>query len=295
MAEFNQFPCSQSDLVSGSSPCGDVNIGAPEKIFLTSLDFHFDTITLAKTEASHTAGIASEDIFPIPLVEEYSNDSEEDTYYTSNVTSLQTFIREGKKAFSLMIKFNPSLHARLRAGVNGRAMRMYWVDSTKNIVGTSPDGIVFKGWKSGTLRVEKWQPSDGSNLSFTKIKFVAESTVETEDKIAIFPVDWDVKALNGIIPASLTVVGTPNATTLVVDVATSDSGTAIEGLLVGDFSFIEAAGTAETITVAAESATIPGRYTLTAVAFVTGTINLDGVVTLVGENYKGTATAVTIA
>jgi hypothetical protein len=195
---------------------------------------------------------------------------------------------------SLMIKFNPSLHARLRAGVNGRSMRMYWVDSTKNVVGTSPDGVVFKGWKSGTLRVEKWQPSDGSNLSFTKIKFVAQSTVETEDQIAIFPVDWDIKELNGIIPASLTVVGTPNATALVVDVAASDSGTPIEGLLVGDFTFIEAAGTPETITVCEESATIPGRYTLTAAAFVTGTINLDGVVTLAGENYKGTAKAVTI-
>lgn len=296
MANYNQFFCSTNDLVSGSDPNCDVQIGAPEKLIFTPLDFSFATIALAQDIANWNTAIAAEEVFPLPLVEEYTNDSEDDTYYTSNVTSLQAFVREGKQAMTYMIKFNPSLHARLRSGMNGKAMRLITVDATNKVVGTSPDGVIFQGWKSGTLRVEKWRPSDGSNLSFTVIKFVAESTEETDDNVSVFQGDAGLKALNGIIPASLSVVGTPTATEIVVGIATADGGTPIEGITEEtDFLVYKADGvTTEAVTGVAESATIPAQYTLTGAAFETlGTVNLNGVVSLANENYSGTAVVVT--
>jgi len=296
MANYNQFSCSEADLTTGISAKCDVNIGATEKLIFTSEDFEIDTIANAKLEATYLAGIAAQTVFPLPLIEESSNESEDDTYYTSSITSLKTFIREGKPGFKYMIKFEPNLHARLRSGMNGKRMRLIQVDSTNNVIGMTPDGIVFKGWISGTLRVEKWQQSDGSNLSFSVITFVAESALESNDQIAVFPVTWNIKGLNGVQPASLEVFSA-SATSVVVDVMGAMDGVAIEGLdNPSQFKLLKASdGTAQTITTVTESATIPGRYTLAGTGLVTGTVNLDGVITLAGDYFKGTSVTVTVS
>lgn len=296
MANYNQFSCSEADLTTGVAPKCDVNIGATEKLIFTTEDFEVDTIVDAKLEATWLAGVAAQTVFPLPLVEESSNESEDDTYYTSPITSLKTFIREGKPGFKYMIKFEPNLHARLRAGMNGKRMRLVQVDSTNNVIGTTPDGVVFKGWVSGTLRVEKWMQSDGSNLSFTVITFVAESALESNDQIAVFQVNWNIKGMNGIQPAALEVVSA-SATEVVVDVMGAMDGAAIEGLtLPAEFVFTKTSdGTAQTISSVTESLTIPGRYTLAGTGLVSGPLNLDGVITLAGEYFKGTAVTVTIS
>ena len=294
MADYNRFTCSETNLTTGTSPRCDVQIGAAEKLFLATEAHEFETITEAMTESEWTADIIAKTLFPLPLVEEFSNESEEDTYYTSPVTSLRTFIREGKHGFKFMTKFIPDLHARLRSGVNGKTMRLIQVDAVNNVIGTK-DGVKFKGWKSGTLRVEKWQPSDGSNLAFTVITFMSESAFETNENIATFKVDWNIKGLNGVQRAALEVVGTPSATEIVVDVLNNEDGSAIEGLtLPAEFELLKADGTTQTITTVTESSTIPGRYTLAGTALVTGTLSLKDVVTVGSEYYEGIAATVTI-
>jgi hypothetical protein len=296
MADYNRFELSDANLTTGISPRADVQIGAAEKIFLTDEAFEFDTISSAQTLADWVSAITAKTLFPLPLVEEFSNESEEDTYYTSPITSLRTFVREGKHGFKYMIKFNPALHARLRAGINGKTMRLIQVDAVNNVIGTK-DVLKFKGWSSGTLRVEKWKPSDGSNLSFTIITFMSESAFETNENIATFKVDWNIKGLNGVQQAAIEVVGTPTATEIIVDVLNNEDGSAIEGLtLPAEFELLKASdSSAQTISSVTESTTIPGRYTLAGTALVTGTINLADVVTVGSEYYEGIAATVTIA
>jgi len=290
---YNQFSCSSADVITGITPGCDIQIGAPEKLFFTNVDFQFDTETLAKTESQWGIDIAAQDILPSPLVEEFDDNSEDDTYYVSPITSLATFIREGKADFTFRFKYDPCLDKRLR-GLNGQQKRLIWVDASNNVVGTSPDDTVFKGIISGTLRVQKWKMSTGDNISFTEIRFAAESNYERSDQVAAYKADFNIKGLNGIQPATLTEVSS-SATEIVVDVTTSCGGIAIEGLTDSDFVFYEGSTTTEeAITGAVESATIPGRYTLSGAAFVTGTLNLRDVVTLSGSYYKGTALAITI-
>jgi hypothetical protein len=298
---YNQLAnCSTADVITGVSPNCDVQIGSIEKVIFAKETQEFATQTLAETEPSWGTAIAAKTLFPLPLIEEFEDNSEDDVYYTSPITSLETFIREGKANFTFKYKFDPCLHKRLR-GFNGQRLRMYMIDASNNILGTSPDNTVFKGFVSGTLRVQKWTPSTGDSLSFTVVKFVIESGVEYNDQIAAISVDWNVKGLNGVQPASLAVVGTPTATTIIVDVAEACSGVPIEGITeLTDFTVLEAdLTTREDVTVIAESATIPGRYTLTGVAFESlGTVNLingSAVVTLVDQYYQGTAVTITFA
>ena len=294
---YNQFSCATNDVITGISAGCDVQIGAIEKVIFAKESQEFATQTAAETEAEWGTAIAAKALLPLPLIEEFEDNSEDDVYYTSPITSLETFIREGKANFTFKYKFDPCLHKRLR-GFNGQRLRMYMIDGSNNVLGTSPDDTVFKGFVSGTLRVQKWTPSTGDNLSFTVVKFVIESGVEYNDQIAVISVDWNIKDLNGVQPATLTVIGTPSAESIVVDVAESCSGVAIEGITeVTDFEVLEADGTTEEpVTVVAESATVPGRYTLTGVAFESGgTVNLDGVITLTGDYYQGTAADLTFS
>lgn len=292
---YNVFECDSNGVITGISPNCEVIIGAPEKIFLTKEGFSFASEADAKNETKWNDAIEAEDILPLPLIEEFTDNSEDDTYYVSPITNIATFIREGKTDFTFMFKFDPCLYKRLR-GLNGKRMRLMYADSGNNVIASSPDGVKFQGVVSATLRVQKWISSTGDNLSFIPVRFVVESSTERNDQIAAFNVSWNIKGLNGIQPASLTVVSA-SATSIVVDVAQSCDGVAIEGITTpAEFSLIKASdSSAQTITTVTESGTIPGRYTLAGTGLVTGSVNIAGVLSLAGSFYKGTAATVTIA
>lgn len=283
---YNQFPCSTAELLSGVSKNCEIQVGVARKLFFTDETFQFATQSAAQdSSAALVAGIVARTVYPLPYVEEFSNDSEDDTYFTG-LSSVEYFVKEGKHSFTYKIKFEPGLHARLRTGLNGKVKRLLWTDSEKNLVGTSPDDTVMQGWLSGTIRVQKWEPSDGSNIAFTTIKFVAESTVETNDELAIVPITWNINGIEGVQPLQMTQVS-GSATEYVVDIAGLDDGVAVEGITSeSDFIYLKADGTTEeALTGVAESATVPGRYTFSAAAFTTGgTFGSRNVLTL-GNSY----------
>jgi len=292
---YNVFTKPNLEVLTGVSVNSDVQIGAPEKMFFTPESFSFANKAAAILQATWTAGIVSQDILPIPFVEEYTDNSEKTTYYVSPITKIATKVREGKFDITFKIKFDPALYIRLRA-LNGTQMRMLWVDGSNHVVGTSPDGTAVKGVLSGTIEVEMWETSTGDNLSFIPIRFVAESSTERNDQVAIFDVAWNIKGLNGVQPVTIATSG-PSASALTVDITITDDAVPLEGLtLTTQFSALKASdGAALTITEVTPSTTIPGRYALAITSNVTGTINLAGVVALGTQFYKGTATAYTVS
>jgi len=292
---YNVFTKPNLEVLTGVSVNSDVQIGAPEKMFFTPENFQFTNKAAAILQATWTAGIVSQDILPMPFVEEYTDNSEKTTYYVSPITKIATKVREGKFDITFKIKFDPALYIRLRA-LNETQMRMLWVDGSNHVVGTSPDGTVVKGILSGTIEVEQWETSTGDNLSFIPVRFVSESSTERNDQVAIFDVAWNIKGLNGVQPVTIVTSG-PSASALTVDITITDDAVPLEGLtLVTQFTALKASdGSALTITGVTPSTTIPGRYALAITSNVTGTINLAGVVALGSQYYKGTATAYTVA
>lgn len=295
MTVYNAFDnCGTPTAATGVKCIPD--IGAPAKPFLTTADFEIDTLANAQLMATHTAGIAAQTVFPLPLIDELSDNSEDDERYTAPITKLQRKISKGKTIHQYMFPFDPSLHSRLQA-FDGATMRYYYADMNNNLTGTSPDGVIFKGFEV-TVDLGKWTVSDGGGTpSHTPIIITYVNNDERESDIAIVPVEFNIKGLNGVLPANLSVVSA-SGTSIVVDVAVGNS--ALTGLTeTTQFLYLQADGeTQEAVTVVAESASIPGRYTLTGAAFVTGgTLNLgtpsDPIVTLGTAYYKGTAETVT--
>lgn len=293
---YNQFTCDATGAITGWSNNCDTDISATAKLFITDYDFQFDTEADAKSSTAWANAIIAKQIYPLPEVAETDDNSEDDVYWTSGVTSNQRKVRQGKSIQKHRIIFDPCLHKRLQY-FNGRSVRIIQVDNNNNVIGTSSDGTIFQGLAVSTFNVDKWMASTGDTPAFTPIHIAYESTDEREKYIAVYKPEFNIKALNGVIPATLSVVGTPTSTELVVDVVGACDAVGVSGLLVANFIFLQADGTTEvTISTATESSTIPGRYTLAATAFTTlGTINLDGVVTVGNEYYQGTAVTVTIS
>jgi len=296
---YNVFTKPNLEVLTGVSVNSDVQIGAPEKMFFTPENFSFANKAAAILQATWTAGIVAQDILPIPFVEEYTDNSEKTTYYVSPITKIATKVREGKFDITFKIKFDPALYIRLRA-LNGTQMRMLWVDGSNHVVGTSPDGTAVKGILSGTIEVEMWETSTGDNLSFIPVRFVAESSTERNDQVAIFDVAWNIKGLNGVQPVTITPV-TSIATLITVDITITDDAVPLEGLTAAtQFSLLKASdGTAQTIATVTPSATIPGRYALAGTGLVTGTLSLANAVTAslttqVGSQFYKATTPATI-
>jgi len=270
------------------------DLAAPVKPFLTTEGFEYATQTDADTLATVMAGIVAQTVFPLPIIQEMSDNSEEDTKYTSPINSLQRTVRKGKTIHQYAFVYNPALNNRLQA-LDGSTMRYYYIDNNNNQIGTSPDDVVFKGFEC-YVNVDKWKDSDGSNPAFTYVTITFVSNVEREEQAAVFEATYNPKSINGVLPATLSEVGTSNATTVTVNVISKDTGVGISGLVVGDFIFLQDSdGLEETITTAVEDAGIAGKYVLSGAAFETGTVNLRDVVTIGTQTYEGTALAITIA
>lgn len=295
----NAFDCGGNKTAATGVKCIP-DIGAPAKAFLTVLDLEYATVDEANDIEKQNENVAALKAFPLPLIDEYSDNSEEDSRYTSPITKLQRKTSLGKTIHQYMLPFDPVLHANLQA-FDGSNMRYYYADVNNNMTGTQPSGTTK--WKGFEVRVDlgKWTtPADGDSVAHTPITITYVSNLEREKDIAIFPTDMNIKGVDGVFAANLEVVGTPTATEIVVNVKCGN--TPITGLtLPTEFFFLEADGiTEEVISGVAESATIPGQYTLTATAFTTlGTLTLgtasNPVVTIGTAYYMSDAITITIA
>jgi hypothetical protein len=295
MAEFNQFTCTANGEITGISENCNKVIAPTAKLLLTTYDFEIASADLANTKATYTTAIEAETMFPLPLIEQTDNNSEEPVYFTSDITGKQTKVRESKQNHTHRIMFNACLHKRLKNGFDGATMRVIEVDNNEVLIGTTPDNIKFIG-QEVLVSVDDWVPAAGDTPAFTPIRLNFNVNEERQRNIATVESDFGALELNGVQPATLATVGTPNATTIVVDVKTACDGVGINGLLVGDFIFLESDGiTEEVISTATPDGTIDGRYTLSATAFTNdGNLNLRDVVNVGEAYYKGTAITITI-
>jgi len=191
---------------------------------------------------------------------------------------------QGKYKWRVMISQNLCLHKAMFTH-SGKGDRVFIWDRKNFLIGTEMTSGNIRGFKMSLLNTEKLKIGDGSVASYTPVYLVLKDHLEL-DKNGIM-IDGDlVNELNAIVDVTLTKVGTESASTIVVDVALSCDDSPLSGLVAADFLLLTAAGAAQTKT-AAESATVPGRYTLTAsTSFVDGTLSLVPAASISVEAYE---------
>lgn len=287
---YNSFnKCGAANANTGVACTPD--IGAPLKPFLTKEDFEYSTQTDADTLATVNAAIVAQNVFPLPEIDEFGDNSEEDTKYTSPINSVQRTTKKGKTVHQYSFVLNPSLNNRIQA-LDGTTMRYYYIDTNGHQIGTSPDEVKFKGFKV-YVNVDKWKDSTGDNPAFAMITLTFINNIERDGELAVFEATYDPLDINGVLPAVVTSAGAAGATSIPITVTDKDTGLVITGLETANFIFLQDSdGAEETITSSPESPS--GTYTLAGVAFETGKVGLRDVVTVAGKFYESNQLAVTI-
>jgi hypothetical protein len=209
-----------------------------------------------------------ERIYLWPNFSSFENISEEATYQDTPLSYKK--VRDGNYRFRFGISENMCIH---KAMYTHRASsgRVIIVDIENQMIGTKNSAGDFMGLTINGLNTEKFKFNDGSVATESPILVALANNKELDKDGALIEADF-VGTLNRLVDVELTVVGTPSATTIVVDVKVKCDGTPLNGLVVGDFILLKNDGTSQTITSLAE---VDGRYTLSGTGWVSGSLDLD--------------------
>jgi len=215
---------------------------------------------------------AAERIYLWPEFKSFENISQEAVYEDTPLAYLP--VRDGNYRFKIGIRQNMCTH---KAMYTHRASsgRVIFIDSENQLILTEAANGDGMGLSMQLLHTEKLLFNDGS-ISTKSMFVVALQNNKELDRNGMLTVLDSWNQITQLVDVKLRLIGTPTATTIVVDAAPEcDSSTPLPGLVVADFSLIDnATGTAHTITTAVEDPLVPGRYTLTGVAYVASKLKL---------------------
>jgi hypothetical protein len=263
--EYNILSCGSSQSNTGSKQCIE-NFQDFSKFIITPLTFEFATQAAAELLANWTTAInaaAGSRIYPFPTILE-KEDLSEATLYKTFTSGIQKKIREGKRGYRFTVQVPLCVHQALRT-FNGYNGRFIGIDNNGRILGTSPDGAKFKGWKLDTFEVEKIMIPSGDDICKTTIYVLFSDTTEFDDYGASFrPADlvssWNPLDLDGLQDVTLAITDS-SATGATLTVTTTCDLIPVVGLVLADLVMTDDAGGAETITGATDNS--DGTYTLT--------------------------------
>lgn len=247
----------------------------PVGMITTPKDFKIPAATLSDPAALLTflqdalLAPAGERIYYWPEFKTVENISQEAVYEDSVLAYLP--VRDGNYRWRFGIRENLCLHKAMytHRASSGRAII---IDSENQLLLSETaegDGV---GFSIQLLHTEKLIFNDGSVATKSPIVLALSNNKELDKSGIIIPFD-NFAELYRIVDIKLKVVGSSSATTIVVDAAAECDATPLAGLVKDDFLLLTAAGVAQVITTAVEDPNIPGRYTLTGAAFVSGTLS----------------------
>jgi hypothetical protein len=261
----------------------------PAGLYFSPLSYQIDTLAEAGDDANWITDIVAGSVTFIHGVQEVENLTEEDLVYTAT-SQKKTFMLPGLISLKFSVNASVDQHKALKT-YNGKSGRMGFYDKANNILGTSPDGTIFKGYKMSYIRVSDLIIPTDATPAFTIIEVQFANNAELNETLHVIRPykgaaadNWYPFDLPNLSQVLVTQVGTIATNEVVFDVsvyAPSDTDNAgdpvaagaIEGLDVTTFlntRFTDGAGVILTPLTMVESTTIPGRYTATFTVIVAG-------------------------
>ncbi len=209
-----------------------------------------------------------------PFFFTFENNSQETTFQETPLG--RRVVIDGQYRFNFGISENICLHKAMFSHRTSQG-RVFLIDSDNQILGTLDTDGNFLGFTISMIHTGKFAFNDGSVVTTSPIYVDLLDNTELDRDGEILSGDIG-KVINQVIrlaDAELAIVGTPSATTIVVDVYAECDGTPISGLVTGDFTLTDDDNGASHAFTAAESSTVPGRYTLTGTSFEDSHLDID--------------------
>ena len=255
---YNASTCSASKGNTGLSECLD-DFGYDFMVIHTPTTYEIDTESNAKLEATWLTAINAKNNSPFPAFDVVEDTSEDDVVQELP-SGVKFQVREGKYggkgSFRVALCDLPALRT-----YNNLKGRIFIVTSDGAILGTSPDGIKFKGFLLSEFKVGKLGQTDGTTERMVSLDYQLSVPAEIADFPASFTPTWNAAALVGIKDVTVA-IDSSAAATVVVSVKGNCDDEGVEGLVETDFSFTDDTPTSE---LPADSFTdnADGTYTFT--------------------------------
>jgi len=218
-------------------------------------------------------------------------DNSEQAVYENTPLAVMA-VRDGRYNFRFEIKENLCLH---KAMFTHRAIsgRVFFIDVENQIIGTLDSDGNLIGFSIMLLNTEKMMISNGTVSTKSPVTIVLRDNLELDRDGALVDAPF-INTLARLTDVTLTIVGSPTASSLVVDVKATCDDTPVNGLVLADFVLTKNDGMAQT-TPPASSVEVNGRYTISKVggtAWVDGFLNLVSATALSVEGYESTGPVV---
>lgn len=290
--------CSTTKKNTGRPDC-EANYGFVQGVILSPRGTQIATKTLVQTEATWTAlfnAALSGRSFPINPSLNYLQAIEptnDDPVFEEGLNGAQFKVRDGNRRFKFVFGNIPDSWKDGPRSLENSLWDAWLIMSNDYIRSYTPDGTKRQGFKAkvhggnttfaaNSNEIEKYtfyvdilDPSKMGDLA------VADECTETTG-------DFFATDLDGLIDCDITVVSQTTAQ-VIIDVKTENGETGVPDLVTADFVILNSAG-AEVSLTAAESATIPGRYTLTATLTAgTYSVNLRNQPAMTTKGYESNA------
>lgn len=253
-------------------------LGRIIKMVLTPTDFTFSTQSEAETETNWQDAIeaVSSRIYPLPFVWE-NEDQSEDAVYQDFTSGSSLKVRDGRYAERMQLYISVADMVKL-ASFKNKSWRAFEVDENGNILGTSPDGTIFKGFEVDVFDVEKMMRTagDANRMVPIYVKY-REPSEWTDYGVALQPLElstdaWDPRDLDALTDVELSVVSSTTAK-VVVKAEAYLKGVLIEGLsATSDWEITDDAGDAVSVSAVTDNG--DGTYDISA-TLTAGTYNVD--------------------
>jgi hypothetical protein len=281
-----EITCSELIKNTGQSDCS-VDVGFDMGHILVPRGTEIATETAAKTLSTWTTLIQADSgtrIYPLPMSVKQEPTQDEAVYETlSQGAEAYLYTNTSKDKFYISNRIiTPQFNINMQA-LNSGNWACYVVTSNGYIKGKSTDGTKFLPMNCDfrVLPQQKATDAEGAHLPYT---------VRLDDYedwnlygAAVKPTAFNPKTdLEGLLDVDLAVSGTPNATTLVITVATDLNSKAVTGLVLADFVFTDS-GTPDSV---AEDP--DGTYTFTDTDLATGSADLKAPSAMTTTGYEST-------
>jgi hypothetical protein len=224
---------------TGISVANENKFAKLKTVFLTLLDFDFDTEDNFLDEDYWFAGIKTGNIIPIINLKEMDDNTEPENYYI-NAQDSEIKISGGKYKFNFRAKYSLAYHHVLDQ-LSGQAFRVMFADMNKNIYACNLVGTIHRGFDVELFNVENKKFSSGVVPAWTQIRIVLADADQFDKYGVISQMDFNPNKLT-IIFVDITDISSDASTDINFTVTDSEYGLQILGLSASQVQIIDNTG-----------------------------------------------------
>jgi hypothetical protein len=200
----------------------------PSGLGFSKLGYSISSLANAGDKSIWEQDIIDGDVSFVHEIREVENVSGENSIYESPGQD-KIFLFSGKISMIFRVYVTPDQHKALLT-YNGNKGRVFMYDRNNNIIGTSPDGTVFQGFKLGFLHVGDLVPATDANPAWTSIELQIADNTEMNENLHLVRPDigvaddkWYAADLPTLTDVTLEQVGAIATNTITFDVFGEES------------------------------------------------------------------------